>query len=247
MNQPAPSTPPGPAVPVDGSAPTEEAPPEGDAKKGRSFLAELPILIIIAFVLALLLKTFLVQAFFIPSSSMEPTLGIGDRVLVNKLSYRLRDPRRGEVAVFTEHTDGADTDPSLSEQVVDFLSSGLGFARPDERDFIKRIIGLPGEEIAMRDGVILIDGEPLPEATTTEGGYLSAPDLTDFGPVEIPDDHYFMMGDNRPNSADSRFTLGPIDEENLVGRAFVVIWPLTRVDTLPIAEYDGFTATSTQQ
>ncbi|MEX0659656.1 MAG: signal peptidase I, partial [Egibacteraceae bacterium] len=151
MNQPAPSTP--PADP--GVTTTAEDPPaeDGDGVKGKgkgkgkgaSFLLELPVLIVIAFVLALLLKTFLVQAFFIPSSSMEPTLDVGDRVLVNKLSYTLRDPRRGELVVFTEQTEGADPERSLGERIVTFLSSGLGVARPGERDFIKRIIGLPGE------------------------------------------------------------------------------------------------------
>lgn len=239
MNQPAPSTPPADSGVT---TPAEDPPAEEDdggkrKGKGASFLLELPVLIVIAFVLALLLKTFLVQAFFIPSSSMEPTLDVGDRVLVNKLSYTLRDPRRGELVVFTEQVEGADTERSLGERIVTFLSSGLGVARPGERDFIKRIIGLPGETIAMSDGIVTIDGEPLPEATTTEGGYLSAEDPTEFGPVEIPEGHYFMMGDNRPNSSDSRFSLGPIPAEGLVGRAFVVIWPLQRIDTLPIADY----------
>ncbi|HVM15797.1 MAG TPA: signal peptidase I [Egibacteraceae bacterium] len=239
MNRPAPSTP--PAGPTDPGAPAEggEARADGDGspRSGRGFFTELPILIIIAFVLALLLKTFLVQAFFIPSSSMEPTLDIGDRVLVNKLSYKLREPRRGELVVFTERIEGVPDERSAGQRVVDFLSSGLGVARPGERDFIKRIIGLPGETIEMHDGLVLIDGQPLPEAPTVEGGYLSAVDPTDFGPVEIPEDHYFMMGDNRPNSSDSRFALGPIASEDLIGRAFVVIWPLPRVDTLPIADY----------
>lgn len=238
MSQPAPSTPPAQPHDARGPAPQAEVAAEGGTRKKRGFFAELPILILIAFVLALLLKTFLVQAFFIPSSSMEPTLDIGDRVLVNKLAYDLRDPRRGELVVFTEQTEGA-AERSIGERIVGFLSSGLGVARPDERDFIKRIIGLPGETIEMRDGVVRIDGEPLPEATTTEGGYLSAVDQTEFGPVEVPDGHYFMMGDNRPNSADSRYSLGPIEGDALVGRAFLVIWPLPRVGTLPIADYTG--------
>lgn len=246
MSQPAHRVPPA-GRPAHAEADPQGAPPaDGDAPKKRtSFFAELPVLILVAFVLALLLKTFLIQAFYIPSSSMEPTLGIGDRVLVNKLSYELRDPRRGELVVFTEPIPGAETERSLGQRITTFLSSGLGVARPDERDFIKRIIGLPGETIEMRDGAVTIDGVALPEAATSDGGYLSAVDPTNFGPIDIPDDHYFMMGDNRPNSADSRFSLGTIDEDHLVGRAFVVIWPLGRVDTLPIADYraeDGSTA-----
>ncbi len=208
----------------------EAAPPQ------RSFLAELPVLVLIAFVLALLLKTFLIQAFYIPSESMVPTLEIGDRVLVNKVVYEIREPRRGEVVVFRDEPDipGLDT-RSVGERVLDFLTSGLG-ASPNERDFIKRIIGLPGETIEVREGVVHINGQPLEEVVSGDGGYLLEPDLSDFGPVTIPDGQYFVMGDNRRNSADSRSALGPVPREELIGRAFVVIWPLDRLDTLPIAD-----------
>ncbi len=225
------------------AAPSETATRAGDAeetaraREGRSFFAELPVLVGIAVVLALLLKTFLIQAFFIPSQSMIPTLEIGDRVLVNKVVYQLRDPRRGEVVVFREDDaiSGPDT-RSLAEKAREFLASGLG-ASPNERDFIKRVIGLPGEEIEMRDGVVLIGGEPLPEELAAQGGYLAAEDLDAFGPVTVPDDSYFMMGDNRPNSSDSRFSLGPIPEDQIIGRAFVTIWPLGRLSTLGHPEF----------
>lgn len=210
----------------------------GKEKPHRSFFAELPVLIIIAFVLALVMKTFLVQAFYIPSSSMEPTLEVGDRVLVNKLSFRFREPRRGEIVVFTEH-NGPVATPSENpvRRLLDSLSSGLGFARSNERDFIKRIVGLPGETVEVRDGTVYIDGEPIAEAPQSEGGYLSARDLQPFGPYTVPEGEYFMMGDNRPNSADSRYSMGTIPREDIIGRAFVVIWPLGRLDTLPIAGY----------
>ncbi len=200
----------------------------------RSFLAELPVLVLVAFVLALLLKTFLVQAFYIPSESMVPTLAIGDRVLVNKVVYEVREPRRGEVVVFREDGDllGPDT-RSVGQRVLDFLTSGLG-APPSERDFIKRIIGLPGETIELRHGVVYVDGRPLPEGLASEGGYLAEADIADFQAVTVPEGQYFMMGDNRRQSADSRSAMGTIDREDLIGRAFVVIWPLGRADTLPI-------------
>ncbi len=196
------------------------------------------MLILIAFVLALLMKTFLVQAFFIPSSSMEPTLTVDDRVLVNKLTTNLREPQRGEVVVFGE-TSPSEDDRGVVERVTESLTSGLGLAAPPEKDFIKRIIGLPGETLEMRDGVIYIDGEPLPEAPAGDGGYLTARHFSDFGPVEIGPDEYFMMGDNRPSSSDSR-TFGAIPADRILGRAFVVIWPPGRVEGLPIAEYPEF-------
>jgi signal peptidase I len=234
---PPPPTPPWAADASDGDRGTQDGKPSRLRSAGH-FLAEVPLLIVIAFVLALVLKTFFVQAFYIPSSSMEPTLAIHDRVLVNKVVHRLREPRRGEIVVFTERDDVAPTvEPSLTERFVRSLTSGLGLARPDERDFIKRITGLPGETIEMRAGVVYINGAPIPEATATEGGYLAARDLSDFGPVEIPPGEYFMMGDNRPNSADSRYSIGTVPREDIVGRAFVVIWPVSRLDTLSIAAY----------
>jgi len=202
---------------------------------GRSFLAELPVLVLIAFVLALLLKTFLIQAFFIPSESMVPTLDVGDRVLVNKVVFDLRDPRRGEVVVFRDDDGFAGVDTrSIPQRVVDFLTSGLG-TTPNERDFIKRIIGLPGDTIEVREDVVLVNGQPLPEDVASEGGYLASPEMGQtFGPFVVPDGSYFVMGDNRVNSADSRSYLGTIPRDDLIGRAFVVIWPALQARTLPI-------------
>ena len=221
------------------SSPTDEpAEQTTPPRKHRSFLAELPVLIIIAFVLALVLKTFLVQAFYIPSASMEPTLLVGDRVLVNKVLYKIRDPRRGEVVVFSTQEEGeAPPQGNLITRLLSGLSSGLGVAPAGEKDFIKRVIGLPGETVEMRGGVVYINGNPLPEETTAEGGYLADRDLNDFGPVTVPDGQYFMMGDNRLNSSDSRFSLGTIPRDQIVGRAFVVIWPVKQLGTLPRGEY----------
>jgi signal peptidase I len=205
----------------------------------RSFFAELPVLMLIAFGLALLLKTFIVQAFFIPSRSMEPTLLIGDRVLVNKVVYELREPRRGEVVVFT-HPDGTivdDDSANALERVLESLASGLGLGASGEKDFIKRVIGLPGDTIELRDGIVYLNGQELPEASTTEGGYLSRRDQVDFGPVTVREGHYFMMGDNRPNSDDSRGSLGQIPADEIVGRAFVIIWPIPNASPLTRPDY----------
>ncbi len=226
--------------PTEGEQPSPDEPSAVAPRSGnRAFWTELPFLVVIALVLAILLKTFVVQAFYIPSSSMEPTLLIGDRVLVTKTAYLYREPRRGEVVVFTEDLGDAAPQEGGFTGTLRSLASGLGVAAGSERDFIKRIIGLPGETLEMRDGVVYIDGEAIPEAATSDGGYLSRPDLTDFGPVTVEPDHYFMMGDNRPNSADSRYGLGQIARDQILGRAFVIIWPLGSADTLPIASYDG--------
>lgn len=195
-----------------------------------SFLIELPLLVLLAFVLAILLKTFLVQAFYIPSTSMVPTLEVNDRILVNKVVFKMRDPMRGEVVVFHEEGVG----PEGVSGTLHDLAAGLGIVPPAQKDFVKRIIGLPGETVEVRDGVVFIDGAELPEATVDEGGYLQARSHDDFGPTEVPEGEYFLMGDNRPNSADSRSSLGTVEFKELVGRAFVVIWPPGRVGTLSI-------------
>src|SRR5438876_763013 len=139
---------PDPVVPI-----AQVPPPPVKKKKEGSFLKELPILIIIAFGLALLIKTFLLQAFYIPSESMVPTLKVGDRVLVNKLVYRIHPPRRGDIIVFIE-------DPGPKKafwgRVRSFLTEGLGVTKPKSLDFIKRVIGLPGETIQITNGVVAI-------------------------------------------------------------------------------------------
>ena len=152
-----------------------------------------------ALVVALVIKTFLFQAFYIPSASMDPTLKVGDRVLVNKLSYRLHDVNRGDLVVF-------ERPPNEPESEI--------------KDLIKRVIALPGESVEGRDGRIFIDGEPLPEDYLPEGVF-----TTDFGPQSVPDDSVFVMGDNRSDSRDSR-VFGAIPVDLIVGRAFVRVFPL---------------------
>lgn len=159
------------------------------------------VVIIGAVVVALLIKTFVVQAFRIPSDSMVPTLQDGDRVLVNKLSYDAHDVNRGDVVVFHRPPN-------------------LAAAEGDPEDLIKRVIGLPGETVSSRDGVVYIDDrrltEPyLPEGTTTFN--LDAP-------ITVPDGHILVMGDNRGNSTDGR-SFGPIPIDTVIGRAFVIMWP----------------------
>ena len=217
--------------------------PAGPAPKKRSSLAffkELPVLILIAFGLALLIKTFLVQAFFIPSASMEPTLLVKDRVLVNKLVYRFREPRRGEIIVFVATHDAATRKRSFFKKVADSITEGLGVSQPADKDFIKRIIGLPGETIEMRESVVTI--------TTTAGKKLrlnelyARKDQSQFGPFKVPPDTLFVMGDNRPNSSDSRYRLGPIRRKDVVGKAFIKVWPPKRMGLLRTPKYDAAAA-----
>lgn len=215
------STPPGAAGEVDR---------KGRAKKDRgplSFLKELPILLVVAFVLALLIKTFLVQAFYIPSASMENTLEIGDRVLVNKLVYRFHPPRRGDIIVFEEPHPATQPSRSPFSAFIHWLTEGLGVSTNPEKDFIKRVVGLPGETIEVDEGRVFIDGRRLDEP------YLNPlKDLSGYGPTKVPADSLFVMGDNRANSNDSRRGLGFIPYDKVVGRAFVIIWPPSRVQWL---------------
>jgi len=221
--------------------------PAGEAPKlhRKSFFRELPFLIVAAIGIALLVKTFLVQAFFIPSESMEPTLHgcsgcRGDRVLVNRLVYRFRDPRRGEVVVFTGKNAGPDRRGGV-RKLVDFLTEGLGVSRPSDTDFIKRIIALPGETLQMRDSVVTITRTDKKMVKLQEP-YVKVRDDRPFGPFVVPRGEYFMMGDNRTHSGDSRFELGTIPRGNIVGKAFVKIWPPGRMGRIEAGRYPGDTA-----
>jgi signal peptidase I len=155
-----------------------------------------------ALAVALIVQATLFQAFYIPSESMEMTLREGDRVLVNKLDD---DPGHGDVIVF-------ERPPNEPPSEV--------------HDLIKRVIGLPGDTVEGRDGVVYLNGAPLDEPYLTEGTITSP-----FAPLVIPEGHLFVMGDNRGNSRDSRF-FGPIDEDLVVGHAFVIVWPLGRAGGL---------------
>ena len=178
-------------------------------------------MLVVALALAIVLKTFVVQAFFIPSGSMEPTLDPGDRVLVQKVVY---GPDRGDVVVFADPKGRPGPDRGIVGGFVHWLSTALGIERPEHEDFIKRVIGLPGETIELRDGKLFVDGIQIPEP------YLEgAADTRDYGPERVPSDALFVLGDNRLNSNDSRFGLGFVPIDKIVGRAFVIVWPPSRV------------------
>ena len=206
------------------AADDEDSSPQPDLleERRKPFWRELPVLIVIAFVVALVIKTFLIQAFYIPSASMEPTLVEGDRVLVEKVSYRFHGPERGDVVVFEKNLElppGAEEDQSIFEDIGDGFRSLFGFPTGGSQDFIKRTIAVEGDTIEGRDGKVYVNGEELTEPYLAPEIPISA-----FGPVDIPPGMIFVMGDNRNNSDDSR-SFGPIEAETVVGRAFVLIWP----------------------
>jgi signal peptidase I len=192
-----------------------------DVAAQRSFLRELPVLILIALAVAILIQTLFLQTFFIPSGSMENTLEVDDRVMVNKLSYRWGDIERGDIVVFDD-PNGVDARPeSWIGRALRTVAQSVGLSTP-ESEFIKRVIALEGETVEIRRGTVLIDGVPLEEP------YLH-PDsrLPRFEAVTVPPGHVFVMGDHRNISQDSR-VFGPIPVDDIVGRAFVVIWPPSR-------------------
>lgn len=158
-----------------------------------------------ALVLALILRTFVVQAFWIPSGSMVPTLLPGDRVLVAKFWYWFQEPKRGQIMVFKYPVD-------------------------PQRDFVKRIVGLPGDVIEVRDGVVIVNGTSLSEPYVRNRDMFTLTESTVFPkiPFTVPKDSFFVMGDNRPNSQDSRFW-GFVPKQNIRGPVFFRYWPLNRI------------------
>lgn len=208
--------------------------------KGRSWWIELPILLAFALVLALLIKTFVVQAFFIPSSSMENTLEIGDKVLVNKLVYDFRPIHRGDIIVF--NGDGSwypapAQSPPLLSRLWDSITGLFGTA-PGVHDLIKRVIGIPGDHVACCDahGRITVNGVPLNEKSYLYPG--NVPSNVRFS-VTVPPGRLWVMGDHRAVSWDSRGHEqdpgnGTIPEDKVVGRAFLIVAPVRRWRVLPI-------------
>ncbi len=174
------------------------------SRRSRSLLSWLWVLTI-AVLLSLAMRTFLVAAFFIPSESMEPTLQIGDRLLVSKLSYRIGEPSPGDVVVF-----GA----------PDRLRN------PKTAELVKRVVAIGNQTVEAAGGRLIVDGTPVREE------YLSPGVRThDFGPFDVPKGYVFVLGDNRISSQDSRY-FGPVHESKIVGRAFARFWPPNRIGGL---------------
>ena len=195
---PPPPPPGAPGAPGTPSPPPHRRPP----RRGR-WVVEWALVLVVAVAVAVGIRTFVVQTFYIPSASMEPTLMIGDRILVDKLSYHLHSVHRGDMVVFGKP-------PGEN-------------AGPEVKDLVKRVIGLPGERISSSGGQVVINGKPLKEPWLVHGTI-----TTSITPQTVPANEYFVMGDNRSDSQDSRY-FGPIPRSLIVGRVVVRIWPLSKL------------------
>ena len=175
--------------------------PASGRAKDKSPALEVLESIVIAVLLAALIRLFILAPFYIPSGSMIPTLLEGDRIIVSKITYRLTSPQRGDIVVFK-------------------------YPRDPSRDYVKRLIGLGGETVALKNSRLYINGKLMPENYLPPGLHFS-----DYGPVRVPEGHYLMLGDNRNVSEDSRFW-GPLPEKNVIGKALLIYWPLDRIRLL---------------
>ncbi|MGY0491493.1 signal peptidase I [Streptomyces sp. WG-D5] len=246
---------PGPEGPAPETGEGSTAAPAGDTaeggaerggpKKQRSFWKELPLLIGIALVLALLIKTFLVQAFSIPSASMENTLKIGDRVLVDKLTpWFGSEPERGEVIVFHDPADWLAGEPTAEPNAVQTVLSWVGLMpSADEKDLIKRVVGVGGDTVECNGtGPLKINGKALNEPYVYPGNTPCTDDNAGGTfKVKVPEGKVWVMGDHRQDSMDSRYHQndkndGFVPVDNVVGRAIVVAWPPTHWSTLPVPD-----------
>jgi signal peptidase I len=231
--------------PEPGPGPQDQDPPDEPAsaparKRRKHFWRELLVIVVVAAALTLVVKAFVAQVYKIPTGSMENTLQVGDRVLVNKLVYRTRGVARGDIVVFSgQDSWGPDAPPPANNGFVrlwDDVLSDIGL-ESSQTYYIKRVIGLPGDKVACcTGGKVTVNGVPL-----TETSYLYPGDAPSFPfkTVTVPPGHLWVMGDHRGDSDDSRYHTvdpggGAIPENEVVGRAFLIIWPPSQFRDLPI-------------
>ncbi len=200
-----------------GEAEEGETPPAPPPKKGINPFVELILILAVAFGLAYLVQGWVVKPYRIPSVSMEPTLKQGDMVLVNRFIYRIHPPRRGDVIVF--HPPGRGQVPIR------------GATTEASVNFIKRVVGLPGETLQILHGTVYICTAPHVGCKGLNEPYVATHDYGNYGPYTVPKGDYFVMGDNRGNSDDSR-VWGPLPRKNIIGEAFMIYWPPDRIGTL---------------
>jgi signal peptidase I len=209
---PPPGPPGAPGAPGD---PTPDGAGPPAAPRSSRWLREAIIVVVVAVLVAVLLRTFVVQTFFIPSGSMEPTLQVGDRILVNKLSYHLHGVGRGDIVVFSR-------------------PPAENCGGPEVNDLVKRVVGLPGETLSLSGGHVYVDGRALDESwlpASEQGVTRPGPGGTLYSlqhAYKVPADDYFVMGDNRTDSCDSRYW-GPIPKSLIVGKVEMRVWPLSSI------------------
>jgi len=197
------------------------------SSEGHSSLLELVVIVAVAIGLALLIQAFLVKPYRIPSESMEPTLDVGQRVLVSRVNYKFSDPDRGDIVVF-HPPKGAESNACGADHADNELCPRPTPQRA-EVNFIKRIVAIPGDTLAVRDGHAIVNGKVQDGDDDVRP---CAPGTCNFpNPIKIPPGHFFMMGDNRGASDDSRFW-GPVPEKWIIGQAFATYWPPKRVGVL---------------
>lgn len=218
-----------------------------EERAGRPWYIEVPVLIVIALVLVFVFQTFVGRVYRIPSESMQPTLHgcagcTGDRIFVDKISYRFGEPEQGDVLVFTGPDSWNQGYRSIRSHnpvlhMLQDIGGVIGIVPPDQNDMVKRVIAVGGQTVGgcSPEGDLLVDGQPLDEPYLREDPAVSRNPLNcDFGPVTVPEGNVWAMGDNRSNSADSRFHMGDeyqgtIPEENIIGKVQAVILPLSRI------------------
>jgi len=199
--------------PPGGPAPAPDGPVVPDAPRTSRWLREAVVVVVVAVLVAVVLRTFVVQTFFIPSGSMEPTLQVGDRILVNKLSYHLHGVARGDIVVFSR-------------------PPAENCGGPEVNDLVKRVVGLPGETVSLSGGYVYVDGRRLDESwlpASEQGVTRPGPAGTLYSlqhAYTVPANDYFVMGDNRTDSCDSRFW-GPISKSLIVGKVEMRVWPIS--------------------
>jgi signal peptidase I len=194
---------------------------------------ELPGLLAIALAVAVVIKTFLVQPFYVPSESMLPTIQINDRVMISKLNYRFGEPQRGDIVVFVSPFNDEIDGESIPEAVVRHVLEAIGIQTASAEDLIKRVVAVGGDTVEIRGGALIVNGRQVEEPYLLQPG-----GMPDFSQVVVPEDSVFVMGDNRAVSYDSR-RFGAIPNDHVLGEAVLRIWPLSRLGSVDSVTVTG--------
>lgn len=187
---------------------------------------ELPVLLLVALAVAVMIKTFLIQPFYVPSESMLPTIEVNDRVMISKLNYQFADPQRGDIVVFISPFNDEIDNESFIDSVVRHVLEAVGIRTASADDLIKRVVAVGGDTVEVKGGYLIVNGLQI-----NEPYLMSQEPMPDFGALVVPPESVFVMGDNRAVSYDSR-KFGAIPEDDLLGEAVVRIWPLSRLGSI---------------